>query len=407
MRARLLSDVKDLLPGASLVPLAEHAVADGSRQLASLPVVLVPAPLVPDGQGVSSALRSVLLVAWAGVLLAALAVGLLLRGTVALSERRAELVSAVTHELRTPLTTFRMYTEMLADGMVEAAKRQDYLETLKREAVRLSHLVENVLAYSRIERGGRRAPFQMEQLDARDVLDRCLPRLQERARQAGMTIVVSGPAGPLPVRGDASALEQVLFNLVDNAGKYAAGATEKSIEASLGKEGPAVTFRLRDHGPGGARDARRRLFEPFSKSAERAAETAQGSGVGPGAQPPPRARDGRRPAARRGGWGRLLRVELAAGGWRPGSYGVRDSRGGTGPAERRVLDAAGSLGEVGGRIPCQRQLPGAARRRRPQRMVRPRSAPPRAARPEPASNPGGRYRSTMGPELTSGTTMAS
>ena len=64
------------------------------------------------------------------MLLAALAVGALLLGVVRLSERRASFVSAVTHELRTPLTTFRMYAEMLAEGMVPDEKqKKEYLSS--------------------------------------------------------------------------------------------------------------------------------------------------------------------------------------------------------------------------------------------------------------------------------------
>jgi signal transduction histidine kinase len=59
-----------------------------------------------------------LVVTWASMLVGALAVAALLQGVIALSERRASFVSAVTHELRTPLTTFRMYVEMLAEDMV-------------------------------------------------------------------------------------------------------------------------------------------------------------------------------------------------------------------------------------------------------------------------------------------------
>ena len=63
-------------------------------------------------------------------------------------------VSAVTHELRTPLTTFRLYTEMLDEGMVSGPDSQRaYLKTLRAEADRLGHLVENVLAFARLERG--------------------------------------------------------------------------------------------------------------------------------------------------------------------------------------------------------------------------------------------------------------
>ena len=71
----------------------------------------------------------------------------------------------MTHELRTPLTTFRMYAEMLARGMVpDAARRQEYFDTLQREAERLTLLVENVLAYARLERG--RKPQAQRSRDA-------------------------------------------------------------------------------------------------------------------------------------------------------------------------------------------------------------------------------------------------
>src|ERR1043165_39773 len=98
-----------------------------------------------------------LMAAWACIELTIVATAVTLRGIVSLSERRGAFVSAVTHELRTPLTTFKMYSEMLASDMVrDAQKRRQYLETLCSEANRLSHLVENVLAYARLERGSAR-----------------------------------------------------------------------------------------------------------------------------------------------------------------------------------------------------------------------------------------------------------
>ena len=93
----------------------------------------------------------------------------------------------MTHELRTPLTTFRLYTEMLDEGMVAepAIPSEAYLKTLRGEADRLGHLVENVLAFARLERGravgGREIVRRPE-----DLVDRLVPRLALRARQAGM-----------------------------------------------------------------------------------------------------------------------------------------------------------------------------------------------------------------------------
>jgi len=282
VQKRLLAELVDLLPGARLEPVGLAVNAeDGARRLATLPVRLVPPPLPALPLVSSDGLLTILLFAWAGFALAAVAVAALLVGTVSLSERRATFVSAVTHELRTPLTTFRMYTEMLCEGMVaDPAKRQGYLETLQREALRLSHLVENVLAYARIERG--RAGGRTETLALGDVFQRLLHRLEERARQAGMEVVAELPetlAGQR-VRTDASAVEQVLFNLVDNACKYAARAEDRRIHLTASREGRRAVVRVFDHGPGISPEERRRLFSPFSKSAQRAALSAPGVGLG-------------------------------------------------------------------------------------------------------------------------------
>jgi len=284
VRSWLLASVKDVLPDATLVPLEPGAADPSARQLASLPVRLVPGEIAgARAAAPPSPLRTSLLVAWVCVVLATAAVALLLRGVISLSERRGAFVSAVTHELRTPLTTLRMYTEMLEGGMVaDPAQRQNYLATLRAEADRLGHLVENVLAYSRLERN--RAGYEVTVLKLADVLPRIAERLAERARQAGMELVVEIPAGiyEQPVRTNALALEQILFNLVDNACKYAAGAADRRIHLSgaAHDEVDTVCLDVRDHGPGIAPSLAKRLFHPFSKSVQEAANTAPGLGLG-------------------------------------------------------------------------------------------------------------------------------
>ncbi|MDY0169848.1 MAG: HAMP domain-containing sensor histidine kinase [Thermoguttaceae bacterium] len=281
IRDSLLESVADLLPGAELV--AVDATGDGieSRRLAALPVRVVPGRLPAADEGSPSALRLSLIVAWSCMLLAAAAVAALLHGVMQLSERRAAFVSAVTHELRTPLTTFQMYAEMLADGMVtEESQRTEYLATLRREASRLIHLVENVLSYARLERG--RAGHRTECLTAAELLGRVAPRLADRARQAAMELEtdLSGPAAAATLRTDAGAVEQILFNLVDNACKYAPAAEDRRIHLAAALVGGRLELSVRDHGPGVAPGAARRIFRPFAKSARNAAESAPGVGLG-------------------------------------------------------------------------------------------------------------------------------
>lgn len=280
IKAELLTETEGEIPGADLVPVHDLETAEPEHMLAGLPVQLVVAP-APIVSSTSEPIRWALRVGWGGLLVAVAAVSLLLWGVIALSERRAAFVSSVTHELRTPLTTFRMYSDMLARGMVPNAERkQEYLETLHSEAQRLSHLVENVLSYARLERG--RGLSSREQLSAKDLISRLETRLSERAAQAEMelNIEISDEAGQYQLTTDVSIVEQILFNLVDNAAKYAVSATDRRIHCKVYAEGDYVTFSVRDHGPGFEKTRRANKPRPFSKSSEEAAVTAPGVGLG-------------------------------------------------------------------------------------------------------------------------------
>lgn len=282
LRESLVASVKDLFPAAEVRPVLTANADPQARLLAAIPAQLVIGQASASPLPVWSPVRSALLVAWLCVLLAAVAVAVLLHGTVSLSERRAAFVSAVTHELRTPLTTFKMYSEMLAEGMIpDETKRKSYLSTLCSEANRLSHLVENVLAYARLERGSARS--RVECVSLGQLIDRVKDRLDQRAGQAGMKIVIDSDATALQtsVHIDVSAVEQILFNLVDNACKYAAPtATEKLIHLEALPDGKFAMLRVRDHGQGISLEGAKRLFQPFSKSAHEAAHSAPGVGLG-------------------------------------------------------------------------------------------------------------------------------
>jgi len=285
LRESLVESIGDLCPNAALEPVPGVTGNGAARRLAALPVNLA-SGLVPGPTARAwSPVQTSLVVAWACGLLAGVAAAWLLQGTLSLSERRAAFVSAVTHELRTPLTTFKLYSEMLAEDMVpDAAKRRSYLATLCAEADRLSHLVENVLAYARLERGRTRQ--RVERLTLGELLERVVPRLEQRASEAGLSLVVEADAAtrPISVQVDVSVVEQILFNLVDNACKYAApGATDKAIQLEAlpaDRPGRWAWLRVRDRGPGIPPAVARRLFQPFSKPASEAARTAPGVGLG-------------------------------------------------------------------------------------------------------------------------------
>jgi signal transduction histidine kinase len=114
------------------------------------------------------------------------------------------------------------------------------------------------------------------------LIDAVKERLSDRAKQSGMELAIEIPADAkdLSVKADASAVEQILFNLVDNAGKYAKAASDKRIHLAAEKNGSAAIIRLTDHGPGISSREAKKLFRPFSKSARDAANSAPGVGLG-------------------------------------------------------------------------------------------------------------------------------
>ncbi len=281
IKSQLLAEIKDLLPFADLQLVVNSSADSQSHQLASLPVMLIPGALPELTPGGLSPIKQSLIFAWGALILAALAAVAALRGVVSLSERRAAFVSAVTHELRTPLTTFRMYAEMLREGMVtNEADRLKYLDTLRVEADRLTHLVANVLAYARLERG--RPGGRIETLSVNELLAKATERLADRATQANFQLSIEPERNVADsiVRADPTAVEQILFNLVDNACKYAASAVDRTLHLMVAKKSTTLEIRLSDHGPGVSSAAHRRLFQAFRKSAQEAAHSAPGVGLG-------------------------------------------------------------------------------------------------------------------------------
>lgn len=258
--------IADLLPAASLVQADERDPRPD--QLAALPARVVggPPPALPDG------VIGMLAAAWGAVGIGLLGAVGALAAAHRLAERRATFVSAVTHELRTPLTALRLHADLVADERVggDPARRAGAVQILRGEAARLSRLVDNVLDYARLE---RRRPPRLEGHDLAVLLPQLLPALDARLAEAGMRLECAAPAS-IRVRCDADALGRILLNLADNAAKYGAGPVRLDVAVAAGR----AELRLRDHGPGIPDGLR--LFVPFSRSAEAAAGSAPGVGLG-------------------------------------------------------------------------------------------------------------------------------
>jgi len=193
-----------------------------------------------------------------------------------LARLRTDFVTSVSHELRTPLAQLRMFAETLLLGRVRSdEERQRSLEIVDQEARRLSHLVENILQFSRSERQAVTlcpvdAPLAPQLCDALEIF---APMV--RARQVRISTQfdheLSAPA-------DASALRQMVLNLLDNAMKY--GPVGQEVRVGLTRAGRAARITVDDEGPGIPAADRDRIWRPFQRLERDANSAIAGSGIG-------------------------------------------------------------------------------------------------------------------------------
>ncbi len=283
LRETLLASVADILPGATLRPLAAiPAAADLAtlgRSLASLPAELMTPPPVAAAGAAWSPVRTTLLVTWIAAAAAAAAIAVVLRASMDLAERRGRFVSAVTHELRTPLTTFCLYSQMLDTGMVPTEEaRRSYIRTLSTESQRLAGIVQSVLEYARL--GSPRLHAGAARVGLRELIERSLAPLRERCEQAGMMLVVSIKDEGAALRCDGAQVERIVLNLVDNACKYAAGAADPRVELDVAVTSQDAVITVRDHGPGVDAREQRHIFRAFFRGERHTGGSTPGLGLG-------------------------------------------------------------------------------------------------------------------------------
>lgn len=200
------------------------------------------------------------------------------RAQLKLARKKDDFISAVSHELRTPLTSLRMYSEMLEKNWIKSEdKLNEYYRSMRQESERLSRLIENVLDFSRIQRGRKKYSFE-----AGDI-NRCIGSVVEMMRpyaaQAGFTIETQ--LGELEQTAfDADAVTQIVVNLIDNAVKYARDAEDKTIIVRTARADGSVIIEIEDHGPGIPARHRKKVFEEFYRLGPESTRETTGTGLG-------------------------------------------------------------------------------------------------------------------------------
>lgn len=200
-----------------------------------------------------------------------------LRAQMRLTRLKNELISTVTHELKTPLASTRALVETLLAGRVRGAREQsEYLELIANENQRLSHLIENFLTFSRLERGANRFRFQRL---APDVLVRGAVRAMQERLKPPLCQFEQQVRPELPdVRADPDAMTTVLVNLLDNALKYT--EQDKRIVLRADAQDGEICFEVHDNGIGFPPEERERIFDRFYQVDQSLTRQRGGCGLG-------------------------------------------------------------------------------------------------------------------------------
>jgi signal transduction histidine kinase len=191
-----------------------------------------------------------------------------------LAQLREAFVGNVSHELRTPLAQIRIYAEALQFDYVRGPEaRANALGVISGEAVRLTHLIENVLSYTKSRRATLAIPVRP--VDVVPVLEEAVRRFEPLAHRAGVTVRLAFDGAPIAL-AEPAAIDQIVTNFLDNAARYAARGESVCVHA--GYDGDRVRIAVEDRGNGIAPRDRERVWQRFVRLD--GARDVPGAGIG-------------------------------------------------------------------------------------------------------------------------------
>jgi signal transduction histidine kinase len=221
---------------------------------------------------------------WGIVLTAVTAIGAIV-ALLAWARRRSRLanlqtdfVANVTHELKTPLTGIRSLAETLQFGRITSPERAgEFVGAIVRETDRLARLINNVLDFSRLERGTAR--LRLERTDLAELVRSTVEAFKASlGDDDGGRIIVETPAEGVPAVVDADSMSRAVTNLLDNAWKYSRPPRE--IRASLAAADGRATISVSDNGIGIPAAQHRKIFRKFYRVDSSLSAETQGAGLG-------------------------------------------------------------------------------------------------------------------------------
>ena len=187
---------------------------------------------------------------------------------------RREFTANVSHELRTPLTAISGYAEIMAQGLVPAENMKPFAEKIYKEANRMITLIADIIQLSQLDENS--GQFTREPVIMGDLLDEVVQRLQPLAQQKSVTLTAY--VEPVTVPGVRQVLQEILYNLCENAIKY--NREGGNVKASVVQIGQHAVIKIVDNGIGIPLEEQPRVFERFYRVDKSHSRIIGGTGLG-------------------------------------------------------------------------------------------------------------------------------
>ncbi len=188
--------------------------------------------------------------------------------------QRREFITNISHELKTPMTTIAGYTDGILDGTIPPERERHYLQIISDESRRLSRLVRRMLDISQIQS----KEMKKEDFDVCEAMRIALLSMEQKINDRGLDVETNIPDDPTMVQGDRDLITQVIYNLLENAAKFATPHT--ALYLGLATNDEKAIISVRNHGATIAPEEIPLLFERFHKSDKSRSEDKDGYGLG-------------------------------------------------------------------------------------------------------------------------------
>ncbi|MBR6206036.1 MAG: HAMP domain-containing histidine kinase [Oscillospiraceae bacterium] len=192
-------------------------------------------------------------------------------------KQRSEFIANVSHELKTPMTTISGFADGILDGTIPREKADEYLAVISSETHRLSRLVRSMLDVSSLSAKDPEI-IRSQSFDLTDVICQTLLSLEKRILERDLDVDADLPEEPIHALGDRDAITQVVYNLLDNAAKFADPGTV--IRISLWKRNDRAYVSVADRGPTIPEEELPLIFDRFHKSDKSRSMDKTGVGLG-------------------------------------------------------------------------------------------------------------------------------